>query len=71
LALKIVERIPLMAEKNLVEVEISSDPIPILYRNQLDTLKIRASRKITKEMYKETLKNINLYPLTRWKMAGC
>jgi hypothetical protein len=38
LALKSVERIPLMAEKNRVEVEISSAPIPILYRNQVDTL---------------------------------
>ena len=65
MALKIVERIPLMAEKNLVEIEISSDLIPILYRNQLDTLKIRESKKINKDMYKEILKNINLYPLTR------
>ncbi len=32
------KKIPLMAEKNLVEVGISSDPIPILYRNQLVTL---------------------------------
>jgi hypothetical protein len=38
LALKSVERIPLMAEKNLVEVGISLAPIPILYRNQVDTL---------------------------------
>jgi hypothetical protein len=38
LALKIVERIPLTAEKTLVEVEIFSAPIPILYRNQLATL---------------------------------
>jgi len=38
LALKSVERIPLMAEKNLVEAGISLAPIPTLYRNQVESL---------------------------------
>jgi hypothetical protein len=36
--LKIVNIIPLITEKNLAGVETSVTPIPMLYRNQVETL---------------------------------